>query len=65
MFSYTSACGERLFDKLSLCINSVEVDISSERGSVAEAIPIRARQAAQSSALPPQGVRLWHAATQV
>ena len=44
---------------------SVETDISSERGSAVEAIPVGARQTAQSPAVPPQGVCVQNVTSQV
>ena len=54
-----------LFLSVSVGACSVETDIPSERGSPPQTIPIGARQAPQSAALPSQGVCIRNVITQV
>ena len=52
-----------MYDVFLLC--SIEINIPSERGSTVEAIPIRARQESQSTALSSEGVCIWNVTAQV
>ena len=50
---------------MSLSCLSVETDVPSEGGSAVKTIPIGARQASQSAAVPPQRECVWDVADKV